>query len=199
MTGGVRLPVDCRPRSYTELDAGTTTTSRRARQPLPPSTSRLGTLQTRRARHVSPHRRSAPTLSPTAIIRPAEPNVRTGSYRFDPLGHTRPTPSAFPYAPRPGPSALSNAQQTIRHPFQLDNVLSRINDNAPSNYNQRNQQARTYPYQRNVTVEGSTHTGGVRVQPGSSRTDRATNASSGAARRKRGLSVASDDSQEYYV
>lgn len=198
MMGGVRLPIDCTPSPYTESGAGTTTTSRSSRQPLPPLTSRLGTLQQRRARHASPRRTSASTLSPTTTIRPDDPNLRVGGYRFGPPSITRPAPNGFTYASRPAPSTSSHTQQTVRHPFQLDDVLSRIN-NPPSNYNRRNQQARTYPYQRNVAVGGSHYAGGVQVWPSGSRSDRATNGSSDDASRKRDLSVESDDSQQYYV
>ena len=79
---------------------------------------------------------------------------------------------------------------TASHPFQLANTLSNIN------YNQRTRQVRSNPNQRHVSATSSQSStgGGVDVHSSSSSGSSRTIGPATAARRKRVLSISSDDS-----
>ena len=135
-----------------------------------------------------------------------------GSYPIhDPNTAHAPASARFPTYPYYGttnyPSqphgmfrAPSDSVRLPTHPFQLGNTLNRVNNRtAPlsRSYNQRNHHVRSNPVHRAVSATSSRNSanGGVELQgssSGSSSTLRATS----SGRRKRLLSITSDDSVE---
>lgn len=95
----------------------------------------------------------------------------------------------------PVPNLSAPRMSAPSHPFHLSDTLANIN------YNQRNQQARSNPNQRNVSTGSSrsSNGGGVQVNSygssGSSGSSR-TIGQATSSRRKRALSISSDDSVE---
>ena len=116
---------------------------------------------------------------------PTYPYYGTTNHPSQPHGIFRPPPESIRLPP---------------HPFQLGNTLDEVNGRTTPlsrTYNQRHHHVRSNPVQRAVsaTSSRSSATGGVEVQgssSGSSSTLRATN----SGRRKRLLSISSDDSVE---
>lgn len=193
---------------------GIITTRAAGQFPAAPS-ARLGTLQQRRPRRISPQYRSASISSPSILRGDTRPlyqpsrGLRDQPNNFHPL-HTIRNRAIPPPLASSAPQCQS--QSSHAHPFQLGNVLNGISveqrrqqqqrmvaDALRSNsYNQRNQQARMHPYQRNVPAPTNPTGAGAGVQLGSSLM-RNFAGSSSDARRKRALGVASDDEQDFYV
>ena len=183
---------------------------------LPPRDShRLRPLVRHSNRHSSMFgNRSAPSLSPSLTMRTARPPHAAAELYFPPAApgyhlqdnqnepyqsraQGRPTriePPPFIYAPH-----SQNNRDLPDHPFQLGNTLNDVHYRATNprrTYNQRTHYNRSNPTLRNVSgasSQSSANGGGVNVRSSGS-SGNSTVGPSTASRRKRLLSISSDDS-----
>ena len=181
-------------------------TPRATTYPTHAASHRLHTLQPHSnphlsARDISSTGPSSPTLRRSRVHH----NMGTANHRPEPTPnrefwqgrtpnvHSARLPSTHTSnsrLPDPGPQAFISNPRT--HPFQLENTLASIN------YNQRHQQMRSQP--NHWAVSGgssqSSMAGGVDVRTAGSSGGNRVMDPGAAARRKRALSIASDDSVE---
>ena len=169
---------------------------------------RLHSLGQRRDRHISTlgGPQSLPAASPLNR-RAQDPNLRRSYHPRDrsPRRATQAPQTAYnrglfqgylgnnraPPPPYQVPQSMNHLPAV--HPFRRDETLANIS------YNQRNHDVRANPSHRNVSggsSQSSTGGGGVGVQPSSSSGSSTTIGPATAARRKRALSISSDESAQ---
>lgn len=190
-----------------------------------PSTSshRLHTLGSRRNRHTDafvaatqrdpsplnghyrPHFsvREPYSMQSTARGRHQPPQASLSTHLAN--GNTGPSRQFGMFHPQPENMARPSHRPQTRnmtlpaHPFQLSNTLNTLNSRTtPStrNYNQRNHHLRNDQRAVSATSSHSSATGGVNVRETDSNASGSTIRAASSSRRKRNLSISSNDSVE---